>query len=201
MCGIVGYIGSQPILPILIEGLKRLEYRGYDSAGISIVVDGKIYTQKTAGKISNLEKLTHVGETLLSKLRDGELLLSAEITSALLAMVDAVRTMLTSIEQAGNDGTETYADLIEELERLTNGEIVSKPEPKQAAKKKAAKRTPKVKVKKSTAKPAASTSADAAAARAVTIVSMQVRFIRCLPFYLGSRLLTVFSSGPTLRRL
>jgi glucosamine--fructose-6-phosphate aminotransferase (isomerizing) len=57
MCGIVGYIGSQPILPILIEGLKRLEYRGYDSAGISVVANGKIYTQKTAGKISALESL------------------------------------------------------------------------------------------------------------------------------------------------
>ena len=57
MCGIVGYIGSQPILPILMEGLKRLEYRGYDSAGVSIVANGTVYTQKTAGKISNLEKL------------------------------------------------------------------------------------------------------------------------------------------------
>jgi glucosamine--fructose-6-phosphate aminotransferase (isomerizing) len=57
MCGIVGYIGSEPILPILIEGLKRLEYRGYDSAGISVVTNGKIYTQKTAGKISALESL------------------------------------------------------------------------------------------------------------------------------------------------
>ena len=44
MCGIVGYIGSQPILPILLEGLKRLEYRGYDSAGISVVRNGQIYS-------------------------------------------------------------------------------------------------------------------------------------------------------------
>jgi len=57
MCGIVGYIGSQPILPILLEGLKRLEYRGYDSAGVSIVTGNRIYTRKTAGKISNLERL------------------------------------------------------------------------------------------------------------------------------------------------
>jgi glucosamine--fructose-6-phosphate aminotransferase (isomerizing) len=57
MCGIVGYIGTEPILPILIEGLKRLEYRGYDSAGVSIVEHGKVYTQKTAGKITALEKL------------------------------------------------------------------------------------------------------------------------------------------------
>jgi glucosamine--fructose-6-phosphate aminotransferase (isomerizing) len=57
MCGIVGYVGSQPIVPILVEGLKRLEYRGYDSAGISVLARGKVYTQKTAGKIQNLERL------------------------------------------------------------------------------------------------------------------------------------------------
>ncbi len=57
MCGIVGYIGSAPILPILIEGLKRLEYRGYDSAGISVVKGGKLYTTKTVGKIANLERM------------------------------------------------------------------------------------------------------------------------------------------------
>ena len=54
MCGIVGYIGSEPVVPILIEGLKRLEYRGYDSAGITLVEGGRIRTCKTAGKIANL---------------------------------------------------------------------------------------------------------------------------------------------------
>ncbi|HMB71866.1 MAG TPA: glutamine--fructose-6-phosphate transaminase (isomerizing) [bacterium] len=57
MCGIVGYIGGETILPILLEGLKRLEYRGYDSAGVSVVDGEHIYTQKTAGKISALEQL------------------------------------------------------------------------------------------------------------------------------------------------
>ncbi|MFN8178683.1 MAG: glutamine--fructose-6-phosphate transaminase (isomerizing) [bacterium] len=57
MCGIVGYIGPQPILPILIEGLKRLEYRGYDSAGVCLVEGGEIRVKKSAGKISALEKL------------------------------------------------------------------------------------------------------------------------------------------------
>lgn len=55
MCGIVGYIGFKEARPILINGLKRLEYRGYDSAGIAILQDGKINVTKQVGKISALE--------------------------------------------------------------------------------------------------------------------------------------------------
>jgi len=57
MCGIVAYIGDKPALPILLNGLKRLEYRGYDSAGISVIgaVSGKIETVKSVGKIHKLE--------------------------------------------------------------------------------------------------------------------------------------------------
>ena len=55
MCGIVAYLGEQEAFPILIEGLKRLEYRGYDSAGISLL-NGDIYTFKKKGKVSELEK-------------------------------------------------------------------------------------------------------------------------------------------------
>ncbi len=56
MCGIVGYVGQRDCVEILVEGLKRLEYRGYDSAGISVLVNGKISTEKTAGKIKVLER-------------------------------------------------------------------------------------------------------------------------------------------------
>ncbi len=67
---------------------------------------------------SRLESVAHVGENLLSSLRDGRLLLNAEITSALLAMVDAVRQMLVSIETTGQEGEGDYASLIETLTRL-----------------------------------------------------------------------------------
>ncbi|MBD0321098.1 MAG: glutamine--fructose-6-phosphate transaminase (isomerizing), partial [Gemmatimonadetes bacterium] len=57
MCGIVGYIGEQQVAPLLIQGLKRLEYRGYDSAGVAVVRDGTIQVRKEAGKIVELEKV------------------------------------------------------------------------------------------------------------------------------------------------
>ena len=56
MCGIVGYIGSKDAYPIILNGLKRLEYRGYDSAGICLYNNGKIASKKSKGQISKLEK-------------------------------------------------------------------------------------------------------------------------------------------------
>ena len=56
MCGIVGYVGDKQARDVVIEGLRRLEYRGYDSAGIALVDDGAIVSDKRAGKLANLEK-------------------------------------------------------------------------------------------------------------------------------------------------
>ena len=57
MCGIVGYIGSNAALPTVIDALKRLEYRGYDSAGVAVLTDGKVEVIKTVGKIRDLEQM------------------------------------------------------------------------------------------------------------------------------------------------
>ncbi len=57
MCGIVGYVGRSQAAPILLDGLRRLEYRGYDSAGVAIVNGDHIETRKCAGRIASLAKL------------------------------------------------------------------------------------------------------------------------------------------------
>lgn len=56
MCGIVGYVGEKRAQGVVVEGLRRLEYRGYDSAGIALVHDGRLAVDKRAGKLANLEK-------------------------------------------------------------------------------------------------------------------------------------------------
>ena len=55
MCGIVGYVGEKNATPIILNGLKKLEYRGYDSAGLAVLTNGKIEVRRNAGKLSNLE--------------------------------------------------------------------------------------------------------------------------------------------------
>lgn len=57
MCGIVGYVGQKQALEVVVAGLRRLEYRGYDSAGVAVVADGRLETRKKAGKLVNLESL------------------------------------------------------------------------------------------------------------------------------------------------
>ncbi|WP_435110647.1 glutamine--fructose-6-phosphate transaminase (isomerizing) [Nocardiopsis synnemataformans] len=56
MCGIVGYVGPQPALEVVVDGLARLEYRGYDSAGVAVLGEGALRTEKRAGKLANLRR-------------------------------------------------------------------------------------------------------------------------------------------------
>ena len=64
MCGIVGYIGDKQAAPILLDGLSKLEYRGYDSAGIAVFDGQESQIKKTMGRLNVLEELTHGGETM-----------------------------------------------------------------------------------------------------------------------------------------
>lgn len=67
MCGIVGYVGSKKAIDILLEGLTNLEYRGYDSAGIAINVDGKVQLYKAEGKLQNLKDIVEKNYAEISK--------------------------------------------------------------------------------------------------------------------------------------
>ena len=56
MCGIVGYVGDSDALPVLLDGMRRLEYRGYDSAGVAIINDGHLSVERKAGQLVELER-------------------------------------------------------------------------------------------------------------------------------------------------
>ena len=60
MCGIVGYIGHKPAIDILLNGLTKLEYRGYDSSGIAVEIDGQVKMYKAEGKLQNLKDIIEV---------------------------------------------------------------------------------------------------------------------------------------------
>ena len=63
MCGIVGYVGRQQAVDVVVDGLRRLEYRGYDSAGVALVVDGALQVRKKAGKLNNLRSVLEADPT------------------------------------------------------------------------------------------------------------------------------------------
>lgn len=140
MCGIVGYIGTQNALPMLIDGLKRLEYRGYDSAGIAVLRNAHLCVQKKVGKVSVLEKAaapeefsstvgiahtrwaTHGEPSDINAhphtSDDGTI---AMIHNGIIENYQAIRTKLESLGYKFKSATdtETLAHLIQEMKKVT----------------------------------------------------------------------------------
>ncbi|MCA9298641.1 MAG: Hpt domain-containing protein, partial [Phycisphaerales bacterium] len=114
---------SRENLDDLDTALVTLEQ--HPDAGVIAKIFRSIHTIKgTSGFLGlrTLESVTHIGENLLSKMRDGAMPVTRENTTALLSMVDAVRAILDRVEATGAEGTETYASLIEELSRLNGAD-------------------------------------------------------------------------------
>ena len=117
-------VESYENLDQLDSDLLELEESPDDKAKLSSVFRSIHTIKGTSGFLAypKLEKVAHTGENLLVLLRDGEMLLSSEIASGLLKMVDAIRSMLRSIEAGNGEGEDSFAELIQELERLKSGD-------------------------------------------------------------------------------
>src|SRR5579862_8106456 len=130
---------SDIITDFLVESYENLDRLDRDLVGLEknpqdrealAGVFRTIHTIKgTCGFLgfNKLEKVAHVGENLLTRLRDGQLTLTPEITTALLSMVDAVRQMLKEIQSTGQDGEVDYPELREKLTSLASGGNVPAP--------------------------------------------------------------------------
>ncbi len=128
-------VESYENLDALDRALVELEQAPDDKENLASIFR-TIHTIKgTCGFLgfSKLESISHVGESLLSRMRDGKLRLNAEIATGLLAMVDAVRNILTNIERTAAEGDDDYTSLVATLNRLNVSDTAAAPAPSMAA--------------------------------------------------------------------
>ncbi|MDA1230068.1 MAG: chemotaxis protein CheA, partial [Planctomycetota bacterium] len=139
----------------LIESYENLDQLGCDLMALEKSPDDRdrlssifrtIHTIKGASgflAFPTLENVTHVGEGLLVRLRDGEMRMNADITNNLLSLVDAVRSILSNIETVGSEGDQAYESLVTALEDLRNGKVAEATTSTETAKPKKTRRTKK----------------------------------------------------------
>lgn len=114
MCGIIGIIGVHPAAPLLLEGLKRLEYRGYDSAGMATLVDGRIDRRRAEGKIARLEAVLQ-GHPLAGTVGIGH---TRWATHGVPSEANAHPHATDRVALVHNGIIENFAELRDELARL-----------------------------------------------------------------------------------
>src|SRR5258705_177888 len=105
MCGIVGYVGHRQALDVVLEGLRRLEYRGYDSSGVA-VIDGGLVVEKRAGRIENLDKAIAArgNSPLVLGVGQGETFLASDVAAFVEHTRDAVELGQDQIVEITPDG-------------------------------------------------------------------------------------------------
>ena len=103
MCGIVGYVGKRPVQELLLEGLRKLEYRGYDSAGISVIADGRIDAVRAVGNLSALEAKLHAPNAARA---DG----GAAVAVAEMALAGNIGMTMTVVPQIPNPGAILFGE-------------------------------------------------------------------------------------------
>src|ERR1700678_369705 len=109
MCGIVGYVGHRPVQDLILGGLRKLEYRGYDSAGISVLLGDRIETERAVGKLANLR------ERLAADTRGRAAVASAEATLGI------GHTRWATHGRVSEENAHPHSDASERIHVVVNG--------------------------------------------------------------------------------
>jgi len=118
MCGIVGYVGPKPVVSLIIEGLRKLEYRGYDSAGIAVVRNREVQIRRSPGKLVNLVRSLE-SNPLSGEYGIKDLFVGVPVKLGERGVEDIIQIKLNEGERkALNHSAESVRKLVEDMKRL-----------------------------------------------------------------------------------